>query len=554
MSKQNKKHLNSTPVMLVKPKHKNKNKKQTVLTQLKVKGKGGYSLSEIPAMVAKPFVDSTESKGIINKGARFVGKAIGSAIPIPGAGEALGNAASWLARIFGAGKYKIKSNTLLTHNIAQFADNGSIVVSHREYVTDIVSSVNFSNQGYLINPGNPLLFPWLSKIADNFEEFEFLGLIFEFKSMSASAVGSTNTGLGTLIMATDYDVVDANYATKQEMEIADFSTSDAPCYHQYHPVECDPRQNVMKKMFVQNATTLAGYPDDPRFSVLGNFQIATQGVQSSSTVGELWVSYHVKLSKPQLARGLISQQSAHLKLHSTNSLGQTIDSISAYPNNNGLSYNFNTSGGLQVICNNTLGIGSYIGYMRCTEATNTGTISNDAPSVGGTGTFLPNRFYFGPDSATTADGVCVAKGVSMASYKNLVANLTIGGLCVVVFQLNKIGDYVRIPVIHDDTATVFSDLMIAPFDIVNIQKPLGEKALMRKQLDELYQKFASFSPVVSPDPNLGVQQNYVTQDESSPEYCTIDTPNIAGSNSSLISRIPGVGAFILQTPGSVRRT
>lgn len=554
MSKQNKKHLNSTPVVLVKPKHKNKNKKQTILTQLKVKGKGGYSLSEIPAMVAKPFVDSTESKGIINKGARFVGKAIGSAIPIPGAGEALGNAASWLARIFGAGKYKIKSNTLLTHNIAQFADNGSIVFSHREYVTDIVSSVNFNNQGYLINPGNPLLFPWLSKIANNFEEFEFLGLIFEFKSMSASAVGSTNTGLGTLIMATDYDVVDANYATKQEMEIADFSTSDAPCYHQYHPVECDPRQNVMKKMFVQNATTLAGYPDDPRFSVLGNFQIATQGVQSASTVGELWVSYHVKLSKPQLARGLVSQPASHVKMHSVNSGSQVIDSTTLYPNNGGLSFNFDTSGGIKVICNNTLGIGSYLGFLRSTEITNTGTIANDAPSVGGTGVFLASRFYYGPDAGYTADAISVAKGVSMASYKSLVSNLTIGGISVFIFTLNKITDYVRLPVIHDDGNTVFSDLFLSPYDTVNISKPLGEKALMRKQLDELYQKFASFSPVVSPDSVLETQQNYLTQDESSPEYCTIDNPNLVSNSSNLISRIPGVGAFALQMPGSVRRT
>lgn len=557
MSNQHKKQPNSVPVMLLKQKHKNKNKKQAVLTQLKVKGKGKYSLADIPAMVAKPFVDQTESKGIINKGARFVGKAIGSALPIPGAGEALGNAASWLARIFGAGKYKIKSNTLLSHNIAQFSDNGSITFSHREYVTDIVSSVNFNNQGYLINPGNALLFPWLSKIANNFEEFEFLGLIFEFKSMSASAVGSTNTGLGTLIMATDYDVVDANYATKQEMEIADFSTSDAPCYHQYHPVECDPRQNVMKKMFVQNATTLAGYPDDPRFSVLGNFQIATQGVQSPSTVGELWVSYHVRLSKPQLARGLASQQSAHVTAQSLDGAGMLITNTNVYPNNGGLRFQYDSLSsvnGLRVICNNTLGIGSYTVSTRCQASANTGTATHAAPLTSGTAAFITNFFSY-QDGTKTARSVSGLIGVSQDNYRNDGTNyLTMGGISSSVFTLNAIGDYVQLPIMALVSGAVYIDVVVTPFDHINIQKPLGEKALMRKQLDDLYQKFASFSPVVSPDPSLGVQQNYVTQDESSPEYCTIDTPNIAGSNSSLISRIPGVGAFTLQMPGSVRRT
>jgi len=39
---------------------------------------------------------------------------------------------------------------------------------------------------------------------------------------------------------------------------------------------------------------------DQRFYDLGNFQIMTQGMQAAATIGELWVTYHVKFLKPKL--------------------------------------------------------------------------------------------------------------------------------------------------------------------------------------------------------------------------------------------------------------
>ncbi len=202
----------------------------------------------------------------------------------------------------------IRANTLLapgtqfkTNDVPSFSGDGAVTrIRHQEYITDVTSSVSFVNNSYLINPGNPNLCRWLSKIAANFEEFEFKGLIFMFKSTSATAVGSTNTGLGTLVMATDYDVVDTNYGSKVEMEISDFAVSGVPSSNYLHPVECDTSQNVMGRLFVNSATSINQYPDDPRFSCQGNFQIATVGMQAASNIGELWVAYDVELRKPQI--------------------------------------------------------------------------------------------------------------------------------------------------------------------------------------------------------------------------------------------------------------
>lgn len=208
-----------------------------------------------------------------------------------GAGELLGT-------LFGRGAYKLNRNSLVMGNNGPpvFGD-GSITLTHREFITDITGSTAFSNYAFRINPGSSITFPWLSTIALNFQSYEFLGLIFEYKATSATAVNSTNTALGTVVMATNYDADAPAFLSKQQMEAYEFATSTAPMANAIHPVECSPVNMPLKTLYIQspNQTT-----SDRRFMDLGEFNIATAGMQAASTIGELWVSYHVKLSKPAL--------------------------------------------------------------------------------------------------------------------------------------------------------------------------------------------------------------------------------------------------------------
>lgn len=215
-----------------------------------------------------------------------------------GAGAAIGAGLGHLAgTIIGRGAYTVKRNTLAMGDGPPVFGDGAIVITHREYVGDIKSSVNFTNRIWNINPGNPDLFPWLSTIAGQFQNYQFLGLVFEFKTTSAVAVSSTNTALGTVVMATNYDSAAPAFSSKQEMEAYEFSTSTAPCTSALHPVECAPSQNTLSTLYVQTPTAATV---DPRFRNLGELNLATVGMQAASNVGELWVSYHVRLSKPAL--------------------------------------------------------------------------------------------------------------------------------------------------------------------------------------------------------------------------------------------------------------
>lgn len=205
--------------------------------------------------------------------------------------------------VFGSGAYKIRGNTLsadIDSGIPTFrSSTEGMEVCHREYLKDIISpGAAFTIEKFAINPGLPLTFPFLSQLSKNFEQYDLLGLLFEFRSTSATAVGSTNTALGTVIMATNYDVADANFTTKQQMEAYEFSVSTVPSKTAIHPVECDARQRPLKLMYIRIGASQSTL--DPRFYDIGNFYIATQGQQAPSNLGELWVSYHLRLHKPKL--------------------------------------------------------------------------------------------------------------------------------------------------------------------------------------------------------------------------------------------------------------
>jgi len=234
-----------------------------------------------------------------------VGNALGSAA---GAGlAALGG--GLLAKITGRGDYRVEKNTLLRGDVGPptFSKEGDgIVISHREFIADVSSiGAPFSLQSYPINPGMYQTFPYLANLATSFEQYEMLGMVFEFKTTSATAVSSTNTALGVVIGATNYDPLDPNFVNKTQMEAYEFATSSVPSQSFIHPIECAPSQTPLRAQFIRSGPIPTG--GDIRMYDIGTFQIATVGQQAASVIGELWVSYHVRLLKPRLPGPMGSQ-------------------------------------------------------------------------------------------------------------------------------------------------------------------------------------------------------------------------------------------------------
>jgi len=266
----------------------------------------------------------TAATGYLRGAANTLGVAAGSRLlraglqgamgMVPG-GSAAYDIGSALGTWLGRGAYSVKKNSLMTSDQVPFmhSSGDGFRIAHREFLADVNSTTTFTNTSYTINPGLSDTFPWLSAIAQNFEEYRIEGLVFEFKSTSADALNSTNTALGTLILAAEYNVIQPAYINKQQAENAMWAMSTKPSCSLLMPVECSPQLNPLGNLYIRTGNVPTGA--DARMYDLCNVQVMTVGSQATAVIGELWISYDIVLLKPQLSSGLaLASQTAHYKL------------------------------------------------------------------------------------------------------------------------------------------------------------------------------------------------------------------------------------------------
>lgn len=253
-----------------------------------------------------------------------IGGTIGTSVA-PGAGTAIGGALGYgagalIRQLTGFGDYAAGTTGAVVPEsndppvVSNVVEGKGVVLKHREYIQDIVSGAagTFNLQNFFINPGQDGTFPWLAGIAANFEHYKLEGCIFEYRPMSGNALNSTNTALGQVVMACNYNAAAPNFGSKFEMENYEFGISSAPSCAMMLPIECDKSQTVLNDLYVRPGAVPPG--QDQRLYDLGNFQIATNGLQGANVnVGELWVTYQVRLFKPKLVGGAIGDtvQTAH---------------------------------------------------------------------------------------------------------------------------------------------------------------------------------------------------------------------------------------------------
>lgn len=237
------------------------------------------------------------------------GSAVGGLFGVPGIGKMAGGA---LSTVLGLGDYEVKENLFLEGRLPKMVNipgQGGTVIRFQEYLSDIYTTANiaapdsFNLQSFIINPANPDCFPWLSQLAGNYEQYFIEGMLFEFRSTSANALNSTNTALGSVMMATQYDVSDSLFQSKAEMLNYEFSNSTKPSMSAVHMIECAPSQTVLNGLYTLRGGAPAG--TDQRLYNLGRFCIATVGFQAANVnIGELHVTYQVRLLKPKLYSSL----------------------------------------------------------------------------------------------------------------------------------------------------------------------------------------------------------------------------------------------------------
>lgn len=280
-----------------------KNKKMVIVKKTKKnKKKQGQEMTRLGAAL----------RALGSMGGAAAGGLFGMPAAGTGVGHSLGGALSkWL----GSGDYTVGTNSIVrqmksSQSIPMMHNDGqSITVRHKEYLGEIPGTTGYTVfDSFGLNPGNSRTFPWLSRIASNFQEYKFKGVVFHYIPTSGNAVAGTGAPLGSVMIQTSYRATDTAPTSKLEM-LNEYNSSEAvPSETFAHPVECDPKENPFNIQYVRNGAVPEG--DSTMMYDLGTTYVATSGQAGTTILGDLWVTYEVELKKPLLTSNVTSDGKA----------------------------------------------------------------------------------------------------------------------------------------------------------------------------------------------------------------------------------------------------
>lgn len=236
---------------------------------------------------------------------------------IPGAGKFVGRG----LRHFGVGMYtgggmyngpvmnEVIQGGHASEGVMRFdnqTDEESIVISHSEFVMDVYSppvAGGVQDTKLELNAGLGRSFPMLAQIAANFEEYEVIQCAFTYKP-TLSDWQTTNGQVGSVMFATNHNPNAQLWQTKEQILAATGSTSSKVTQMVYHGIECDPSKHHNDQEFLTRVgpaplgANLTDYD-------LGWTQMRVRDVpEPNLSLGELHVSYTVKLRRPRIYSGI----------------------------------------------------------------------------------------------------------------------------------------------------------------------------------------------------------------------------------------------------------
>lgn len=277
-------------------------------------------------------------------GTRIAGGVLGAASGIEGGvpGVIGGALSGWesgagISKAAGWGAYNVglMSNDLVAsnsgngsapiyHSAGAFDDLGDVIISNRELVTLVKSSTvsgGFKIESFTLNPADST-FHHLAQQARQYEQFEYLGLMFQYVPMTGE--GGSNE-LGVIGMASSYDPDQVrSFNTLEDLMRFKGATTAKPSIGMIHGIECDPSKRAIKTMYVRDTVNRSKDFTEP-----ATFYFASEGVSGTEqTLGQLWVTYTVKLRNIKPSEELFSgvgQYHLATKTHDTPDSSLAVD-------------------------------------------------------------------------------------------------------------------------------------------------------------------------------------------------------------------------------------
>jgi len=189
------------------------------------------------------------------------------------------------------------------NSVPQFAgaggdDVGTIILSDSEFLGNLTGTTNFDLTYFTIQPTLFETFPFLSQIAANYEEYEVLQLALSYVSKMSNTTASGS--LGTVSMYPEYNTAATMPEDKFTLLGKTNAVSAKPTKDIVCGFECDPSKNSGSSgKYIRNGAVPVG--EDRKNYDMGYLVIATDGMPTDGEmIGEVWISYTIKLRKPKL--------------------------------------------------------------------------------------------------------------------------------------------------------------------------------------------------------------------------------------------------------------
>lgn len=213
--------------------------------------------------------------------------------------------------------------------------SGDVFISHTEFVQNVFatgtggSNSTFQIVSFPLNPGLPLTFPFISQISQNYELYQFEGLIFQYKPTSGEYGNNNSNSIGKVIMATNYDPDASAFLNSVQMENYDYANSSKPSCGMVHGVETAPGTRSVDMLYVRTGVSTK----DKVFTDIGTFFVATEGVPfggagpQTALLGELWVTYRIRLSRANLFGSLLGANIGADVFTGTSTAGAVVSTV-----------------------------------------------------------------------------------------------------------------------------------------------------------------------------------------------------------------------------------
>lgn len=188
-------------------------------------------------------------------------------------------------------------------NIVRSRNGKSIRIRHSEMISLVTSGSTAPPAFYLqqslpINPGLAATFPWLAPQANQWEQYVFHSLSFEYVSRCPTSLA------GSILMSPDYDSSDLPPST--EVQMSSYQSCVENNVWQDLCLRCNPQSlkgnGVRHYIRSSPLNTLGNFGSvDVKMYDAGVAYLALCGVNNAEnfTYGKLWVTYDVELFIPQ---------------------------------------------------------------------------------------------------------------------------------------------------------------------------------------------------------------------------------------------------------------